>query len=422
MAAGVFTLGACNKIESGNEPLADSDVQQIVLQVANGGDGIATRAGRPMYGSEAQQTIENVKVIVCNSQPTNNVVSVFDIKDWNTSATDYITTGHGKEKVIELTGDNRLMETGTYKAYAIGYHNSSDYTNITEAVTNIAQGGTFNENLKLTMNQAAGNKIGEEIFAGSLEIQFVAGKGFKSSLILNRQVAGTFGYVEDIPYKDGATNLKLVSSARNSALVLGHFANDQLPDNGGNNSKNKVNYVINGDTQVNDKVLFDIKLSDWFTEIKEGANGMLDIATWKNPHEGEATFKKGSIFGGNFVIPFAKTSENTLKLQLTNAGGSVLREWIVKLPFNDKQVSQHDLFTWGTNFAQSNNTDSQKVYNIVRNHIYGIGTRTLDKPEFPEPGPGPEPEVDKPESLNTKQEIVLQVNDNWEVIHSMELE
>ena len=420
MAAGVLAFSACSKTESGIVPENDGAAQQIVLQVANGGD-LTTRAGRPMYGSEAKQTIENVKLIICDA--SNQVVYAENIASWNTDqvSTSHITGGgHGREKVVELKGENKLPGDATYTVYAIGYHNSSDYTNINEAVVNIQKGVTFNENVKLTLNQAAGNKIGEEIFAGSLKITTKTGKGFKTPVVLNRQVAGVFGYVHEIPFFEGATNLKLVASARNTGLVLGHFANEQIATNGG---AANVNYVINGETPADDKVLFDIKLSDWFSEIKAGENGMIDtVGTWKNPYAAEANFKRGSVFGGNFVIPFAKASGNTLVLQLTK-GTEVLRERIVKLPAGDEQLKEHDLLTWKTdNFASEKNTDVSKVYNIVRNHLYGIGTRNEDKPVDPDkPNPGPT-DPDEPESLNNKHELVLQVNDNWEVIHKMELE
>ena len=39
-----------------------SDEQIITLQVSNGGDGLTTRAGRPLYSSEAKQTIENALI------------------------------------------------------------------------------------------------------------------------------------------------------------------------------------------------------------------------------------------------------------------------------------------------------------------------------------------------------------------------
>ena len=62
----LLAFSACSKTESGIVPENDGAAQQIVLQVANGGD-LTTRAGRPMYGSEAKQTIENVKLIICDA-------------------------------------------------------------------------------------------------------------------------------------------------------------------------------------------------------------------------------------------------------------------------------------------------------------------------------------------------------------------
>ena len=66
-------------INNGNE---DSAVQQIVLQVANAGDGLTTRAGRPLESSEATQTIENVKVIVCKGTTVSYATT---ITDWSNS-------------------------------------------------------------------------------------------------------------------------------------------------------------------------------------------------------------------------------------------------------------------------------------------------------------------------------------------------
>ena len=63
---------SCDKevvyVQDGNgvESVADG-AQIITLQVENGGDGLATRAGRPLYSAEAKQTIENVKLWICSS-------------------------------------------------------------------------------------------------------------------------------------------------------------------------------------------------------------------------------------------------------------------------------------------------------------------------------------------------------------------
>lgn len=116
-------------------------------------------------------------------------------------------------------------------------------------------------------------------------------------------------------------------------------------------------------------------------------------------------------------------------MQLTNAGGDVLRSWKVNLGSSDEQLKQ-TITCWNNSEAKDWSTslsgESSSTYSLVRNHLYGIGTRMNDEadPEQPgvDPDPDPEDPDDKPESLNNKQELVLKVNDNWEVIHGMELD
>lgn len=47
-----------------NTTAQNEAVQQIVLQVASSGDGLSTRAGRPLYSSQALQTIQNVCIVI----------------------------------------------------------------------------------------------------------------------------------------------------------------------------------------------------------------------------------------------------------------------------------------------------------------------------------------------------------------------
>lgn len=426
LAAGMLLFTACSNEDdvttgNGNEDAA----QAFVLQVASSGDGM-TRAGRPMLGSEAKQNIQNVKLIICEG---TTVKFVKTITDWNadSNSTAYTTGGHGRQAIVEIPTANKLEGGKTYNVYAFGYSDESDY-NLT-AITNITDGtttGTFNENVVLSFKGDAKNTVGEEIFAGSLSLKVETGKGFKQPIVLNRQVAGTYGYVNDIPYIEGATKLQLVASDRNQQLVLGNFANFDLTGNGTGNGEN-VKYVVNGQTSNDSKVIYTINLADWFGELKEKA-GLLDDAKWAVPADSPYTgkyFKKGSVFAGEFLIPFAKTTDQTFKLELTNADGkTILRSWNVNLPTNDGQLTTYSLVKWGGSAfaAPTNVTDTKNTYNVVRNHLYGIGTRTLDNPPTTPGGTDPDPGVDKPESLNNKQELVLRVNDNWEVIHGMELE
>lgn len=420
---------------TGVESVADG-AQIITLQVENGGDGLATRAGRPLYSAEAKQTIENVKLWICDND--GKVVYVKEISEWNDNkvSTVYTTGGHGRQTTIELTDADKLA-AGTYKIYAVGYSNNSDYT--LDAVTSVAKEGTFKENMVLPIKDGATNKIGEEIFAGQMGLTVEQGKGFKEPVVLNRQVAGAFAYVKDIPFMEGARYLKLMASAQNESLVLGNFNSFDLTGNGSGNGEN-VKYVVNGTSGKSDGdyayVISTIDLNEWFTTIKdEDGDNLIDAGdNWKNPYssigEGHPTFQKGSAFGGEFVIPFAHVDgKQTLTLQLTNAGGDVLRSWKVNLGSSDEQLKQ-TITCWNNSEAKDWSTslsgESSSTYSLVRNHLYGIGTRMNDEADPEQPGvdPDPEPEDpdDKPESLNNKQELVLKVNDNWEVIHGMELD
>lgn len=425
LAAGMLLFTACSNEDdvttgNGNEDAA----QAFVLQVASSGDGM-TRAGRPMLGSEAKQDIQTVKLIICDGA---NVKFVKTITDWNadSNSTAYTTGGHGRQAIVEIPTADKLKE-GTYTVYAFGYSDDSDYD--LTAITSLMDGatsGTFNANTTLAFKEGATNTVGEEIFAGSLDLTVETGKGFKQPIVLNRQVAGTYGYVNDIPYIADAAKLRLVASDRNQQLVLGNFTNFDLTGNGTGNDTN-VKYVVNGAESNSDKVIYTINLAKWFTEIKDAdSDGLIDVdGNWNVPTDApyaDKYFKKGSVFAGEFLIPFAKTTENqTFTLELTKTDGTtVLRSWNVNLPTNDGQLTTYSLVKWGGSAfaAPTNVTDTKNTYNVVRNHLYGIGIRTLDNPT----GPDPEPGVDDPESLNNKQELVLRVNDNWEVIHGMELE
>lgn len=446
---------SCDKeviyVQDGNgvESVADG-AQIITLQVENGGDGLATRAGRPLYSAEAKQDIQNVKLWICGD--AGKVVYVKEISEWNDNkvSTVYTTGGHGRQTTIELKDADKLA-AGTYKIYAVGYSATSDYdlTKVTEVKkTKEGEGKyTFSEdkiNMVLSFKENAANKIGEEIFAGQMTLTVTEGKGFKEPIVLNRQVAGAFAYVKDIPYMEGAKYLKLVASAQNESLVLGNFNSFDLTGNGSGNGEN-VKYVVNGTEGKSGSDTYEIcsiDLNQWFGETLADTNNdnLVDATKWKNPYKPAGnptagtypTFQKGSAFGGEFVIPFAHVDgKQTLTLQLTNEDGTtVLRSWKVNLNSKDVQLNK-EITYWNSDWNSTITDTSSSTYSLVRNHLYGIGTRMNDEadPENPDKDPDPtdpeetpDPDKDKPESLNNKQELVLKVNDNWEVIHGMELD
>lgn len=417
---GSLAFCACTGNQSAGDGLGEGAEQEITLAVANG-NSTSTRAGRPLLSSEAKQNIDKVIVYVVDAS-TKEVKHTEEVTNWQSSSEEY---GTNDGRFTSFVLDTKLP-TGDYQLFAVGYQSQgSSYGDIESA---LVSGSTFQENavLPLTADGPA-----EEIFAGSTESFHVdQAKGFKQRVVLNRQVAGVYVYAKEVPFIAGATELRLVASNENNRLVLGQFVNLELDNNGFGNSIQTA--VVNGYSQESafDKTLVKIDLNEWFTAIEDtDGNGLIDTgveyANWKKPGFSEtATFEKGSVFGGAFVIPFAKVGEEqTLKLQLTTAGGSeVKREWNVNLP--STETNTYTLYTWnGASFGEGESvTEDAHHYNIVRNHLYGLGSRTMDDPGT---GTDPEPGIDEdddPISLNNKHEIELIVNDNWEAIHDMELD
>lgn len=387
-------------------------VQQITLQVASSGDGMTSRAGRPLESSEADQDIDNVMVFVCDA--SNKVKFVTTIDDWKTASADY---ANGKQEKITIPQDQHLT-AGEYTIYAVGYSNNSDYD--LSQITSVAKDGTFPVNAAISLKD--GKTDVEEIFAGSKEgFKIEEGKTAEGEVVLNRQVAGSYGYVKDIPYVEGATQLQLVASNGNSKLILGNFANVDITGNGTGNGDN-VKYVINGGTAAtSENVIYTIDLTKWFTEVKDADNdGLIDAGdNWISA--GHTNYGVGSAFAGQFIIPFEKTTDQTFTLRLVKPGSTTAeREWKVNLPKGDGQLTAHSVAKWETNSftTTADVADTQNSYSVVRNHLYGIGVRTSKTPD----NPGKDPEGDDPQSLKKAQSITLKVNDNWEVIHKMEIE
>ena len=75
LAASSLLFSACSSDDAVVSTVGQNEaVQQIVLQVASSGDGLSTRAGRPLYSSAALQTIQNVCVVIYKDDATKAIV------------------------------------------------------------------------------------------------------------------------------------------------------------------------------------------------------------------------------------------------------------------------------------------------------------------------------------------------------------
>ena len=441
LAASSLLFSACSSDDAVVSTEGQNEaVQQIVLQVASSGDGLTTRAGRPLYSSQALQTIQNVRVLIYKTDNTKAIVK--DAKlNWKESSK---YDNHGRQLTLTFKGADRL-EAGSYKVMAVGYSDNSDYNYSLDVTSTAALSGKYSD---ITATLKA-NAAAEEVFAGDAALtigddkkitNLTSGEEDGLDVTLHRQVAGSFGYFCNIPAKVGgktAKTLRLVVRDKNDMLTFNNF-NSSFTAAGATGST--IKYCVNGskspdaaltsDAQFKDGgngyVLYSIDLKTWFPELDKNSDGLLNAEdTWKHPDDVKTQVVKGSVFGSNFVIPFKYTDgKSTMELQLLDTAGSIIKTWTVSIPESDLNKVA----------ANGNVADaSAYIFNVVRNHMYNLGVKTSNgtttppDPTNPDPDPNkpdpdkPDPGTDQPEDLTKSQNLILKVNDNWEAIHKLVL-
>lgn len=437
LAASSLLFSACSSDDAVVSTEGQNEaVQQIVLHVASSGDGLTTRAGRPLYSSEALQTIQHVRVLIYNTE-TKAIVKDEQL-DW-TKSDKY--DNHGRQHTLTYKGNDRL-EGGSYKVMAVGYSDNSDYTYALDVTGASLTGKTYSD---ITATLKDGKKDAEEVFAGDATLtigddkkitNLTQGEDDGVAVTLHRQVAGSFGYFQNIPASvngKAAKTLRLVVRDKNDMLTFNNFNSSFTTA-----ETSTIKYYVNGsksaaapssDAQFKDGgngyVLYSIDLNTWFPDGDKNSDGLLNAEdTWTHPTSVKTQVVKGSVFGSNFVIPFNLTSgKNTMELQLLDADGNIIKNWTVSIP-------ESDLNKVAANGATD---ESASIFNVVRNHMYNLGvktstgTTTPPDPSNPDPDPNkpdpdkPKPGTDEPEDLTKSQNLILKVNDNWEAIHKLVL-
>ncbi len=432
MLAGLMSLAACSNDEG---VVADNNgaEQQFTITLASSGDR-ATRAAadRTLESEAAGQSIEKVTLVV-RSQDDNKVVYIHTLDNWNDTATDYDTNGHGKKLTFTIPKADKLGE-GKYVVTAVGY-NESNYT-----LNLPAKGDVVDKNITAITPADAEAK---EVFAGEKKFNVTpdkkidvtdASKAIQSvDVTLHRQVAGAYGYFTSIPAKIGDTDvasIRMVSRSKNTVLTFGSFNSSFTTTDA------KVMYMVNGSVPATKtakflngdeaNVLFSAKIADWFPGGDENIDGVYDKndSNWEKPNGYTGSYLKGSVFASNFIVPFSATQgKSTLELQLLDATGNVLYAWPVKLDASNDQIGKTgetasaDLFGAGTAMGFAETAD---VFSLFRNHIYSIGIHKQGTdPTNPDK---PVSDIDKPTNLSKIQNVVIRVNDNWEALHHMSID
>ena len=503
------------------------DGQVLTLQVSNSGDGLTSRAGRPLLSSQAKQDINHIDLFVVNSSNKVVLKKTITPSEW-ANALDYSTNGHGKQLQISFKGSEGQKLTGSpegtaYTIYAVAYKENSNYKTdfgVTGApATTSDPTVTFTETNFATTLTANGTPA-DEIFAGKVEVKVVgadsdsyittstgSAKKDKPTLVLNRQVAGVTGYFTNLPAKVGdqiPAKVRLVASNKSNKV---HFTSMVSGETDGTTTAAATN-VVNGSASslTADKPywnsskkgykVYEIELSEFFPQMKSNSEGGqnkkfndLDLdgdgfvgykdaqhyvygkvpsstsdwdtaykgnvgsgnlesgynggktkplsEFWKNPNEKTQTLVAGSVFAGEFIIPFLQVDgTNTFELQLLDKDDNILKTWNVQVPDGQKVTNPtlaEGIASGGT--PTISDDKSTLIYNIYRNHLYSLGLKTTNiegggEPGTTDPDPKPNPDPDggsenpedKPEDLSKGQDLLINVNDNWEIIHQMEID
>ena len=426
MLAGLMSLAACSNDEG---VVADNNgaEQQFTITLASSGDR-ATRAAadRTLESEAAGQSIEKVTLIVRSQDDgadKNKVVYIHTLDNWNGTATNYDTNGHGKKLTFTIPKADKLG-AGSYVVTAVGY-NEGNYN-----LKWPAKGDVLDKNITATTQADAEAK---EVFAGEQQFSVKDGKikGTDASVdvTLHRQVAGAYGYFTSIPAKIGNTDvasIRMVSRSKNTVLTFGSF-NSSFTTTDAN-----VMYMVNGSVPATKtakflngdeaNVLFSAKITDWFPGGDKNNDGVYDKkdTNWTKHYSG--SYLKGSVFASNFIVPFSATQgKSTLELQLLDATGNVLYAWPVKLDASNDQIGKTGE-TASANLSDPSTTmgfaETADVFSLFRNHIYSIGIHKqgTTNPDKTDPG------TDEPTVLSKIQNVVIRVNDNWEALHHMSID
>ncbi|MCM1220745.1 MAG: hypothetical protein NC548_40270 [Lachnospiraceae bacterium] len=383
MATVCFATTSCS---SGEDPILnggndETTGTEIILAFNDGGD-TQTRSARPVYSSEANNNVNEVKLALF-VKSGDNWIEASEVKFISNDVE--LTNGLlGWEPATEagVKGDNKagrdvtkqltlkgLAKNSIYHIVAYGYDNENTETDIS------ANGQIF------TATPIEGKDV-EEIFAGTTEFTTDAnGKISKATKVtMKRQVAGFLGYFKNIPTTVEGTTVKgvrVIASASAPSYTFG--------GGGCTEDQNQTG------TKAGNVTIFDREIPTTATE-KDGH--------YEFQQETKGVYvAPNSLLSGKFLIAFAaQTDTPTFVVQLYDAAGKTLRHWNVK----------------------NGNTNT---YNVNRNQFYMIGKKYTNNggkdPEDPEPDPK---NPDEPIDLSENSEIELILNDAWDVIYNLTLE
>ena len=464
--ATLLSFTACSEdaspLDNGQTPgeVVMEDGTTIVLSVSN--TGIGTRAARPVGSSAAANNVNNVQLVFYkfdekgqwtpatifahkagskgeNEPYKNNIVDfkadgpIAGDKDTGVPGTEGVP---GNQSRVEETKNIRLsgLEANTkYRIVAYGYNGNFPYGTPTPDQTTK---GLFST----SEHQLSGYNL-EEVFAGMVsEVSTKKGEAkFTSApkVEITRQVAGILAYFK-IPTHANGELVQFVKVIANDKSKGFKFPASLLADA-------YFNGIDNNASKAEEDVLmtFDMSksASNWKAQDQNddyyktaGNDSINNVIT--NPQSSDnkglaegykapkdLALEADAFFGARYILPYEKhVNTQTLKVVLCNAAG--------------KAVKTLKVVTNNVPTTPAEDLNLKYNYDIRCNNFYSIGKKlasgnTAGKPdpENPDPNPDPDPEPDpkpegpdKPVDLGATDQIIVEINDAWDVLHDMDVE
>lgn len=469
--AGTLAFTACQNetiiyVDENGNPIENVELKEGegLLKINLSNTSADSRAVRPVGSSAAANNVNVVKIYVFKGANTasgnedykfDNAVGVatgienvsaasgvITITNFTSTAGEHeITEGSWENhtdqtKTIKLTG---LVKDSKYKFVAVGYNQSSGNTNPYGEPSLLGE-TTLQA---FTTTSVKTDYAIEELFAGvSDENATQADKAAfntPASVTLTRQVAGMLGYFNNVPTKIDGKVVQYVRVYANDeytqfkwpAQLLGTgspFNGDSQAAAGSSNGEGSNKYLLmefnmetiatnwNSGNPNEDTYTFSSFGDAGATGTETAGNQIGSTVGSKAPLATGYTAPAGlklvanSIFGGRYIIPYkAHVDSQTLTVELQDASGNALKTLKVTTE-NIPSISGGSL-------------TGKYAYDIRCNNFYSIGKKLYTDNTGGDPDPTPDnPDPDEPIDLSSNTNIVVIINDAWEVLHNMGVE
>ena len=201
LAFGLLGFSACSSddaLDDSQSTVTTGEMQDVELTFNIGvNSGKETRAGRPLWSSEALQQVKYMNLYIFKD---DNGTYKYD--DDITDANNFGFYSDNKtaqgDETHSYTLTTKLEAGAKYKILAVGYEDGYDATfkdlTLTEGTTTLAQA---------KIELAEGVNAADEMFSGvTKEIDLSTGTtSFNVNVELKRVVAGVLGYFKNVPYQ-----------------------------------------------------------------------------------------------------------------------------------------------------------------------------------------------------------------------------